>query len=155
MEDHRILLYCIYDSRHQSWIIFSKKNPDKDELWRQLFHINQYETKNRRLAYTFYTDGKSVSIRLSKPKKEEMTTKEYQNYLQQLQFEEMYGIDPGVNSMITATSSKDRKTALEFTTRQYRHKSKYIYNVKKRQRWYQKWDLNKEFKAIPSFKTNR
>ena len=34
-----------------------KKYPDKDKLWCRLFHINQYETRNRRLAYAFYTDG--------------------------------------------------------------------------------------------------
>ena len=64
-------------------------------------YFTSINTKLRTVVY--YTDCKSVSIRLSKPKKEEMTTKEYQSYLQQLQFEEMYGIDPGVNSMITAT----------------------------------------------------
>ena len=70
----------------------------------------------------------------------------------------MYGIDPGVGSLITATSSVDidngNKTSYEFTTREYRHKSKFNYNVKKRERWYQRWDMHDEFKVIPSFKTS-
>ena len=58
-----------------------KKYPDKDKLWRRLFHINKYETINRRLSYAFYTDGKSVSIRLYKPQKEEMSEAQYLEYL--------------------------------------------------------------------------
>ena len=135
-----------------------QKYPDKDKLWRELFHINQYETVNRRLAYVFYTDGKSVSIRLSKPKKEEMSQSEYLNFLQLQEFERMYGIDPGVNSLITASSSNKNnegfRESYEFTTREYRHKSKFNYNLKKRQRWYKKWDMYEEFKAIPSFKSS-
>ena len=73
-------------------------------------------------------------------------------YLQQQEFEMKYGIDPGVNSLITAKGSDDSNH--EFTTREYRHKSKFNYNVRKRQRWYKRWEHCDEFKAIPTFKTS-
>ena len=61
-------------------------NWTKDSLWRRLFKINQYETTNGRF-------GKICLNSVVKTKKEAMTSAQYLQYLQQQEFEVMYGID--------------------------------------------------------------
>lgn len=130
-----------------------RKDVDVDKIWRDLFNINEVETKKRRFAYAIMTDGKGLSFRLSKLKNaNKMKPEEYIKYLQKKTFELEIGIDPGVSSMITSSASNSE--IYQKSTKQYRHDSKMNYNTSKRQSWYSKWDLYSIWKNIPSFKVS-
>jgi len=125
------------------------KDFDENKLvyWYELFKIEKYETKERKFAYTVYTDGKVGVVRLRKPKFEAPKAKEIKN----INYEQLVGIDPGVRSL--QTSCNDEGRVIETTTPSYRHDCKMKYACKKREMWYKNWEHYEMWKNIPSFKT--
>ena len=115
--------------------------------WYEFFRIEKYETKNRKFAYTIYTDGKSAVIRLRKPKMEALKPKD----ISKIEYAQYVGIDPGVRSL--QTSCNDTGRVIETTTPSYRHDCKMKYACKKREMWYKKWKEYEMWRNIPSFKT--
>ena len=136
-----IISYLTEEPNHTD---FMKK---KRIYWKELFEIETYETRNRKFAYGISTDGKSVSIRLQKPKMEEIKPKD----IKKIQYEQLFGLDPGVRAL--HTSCNEEGDIIQTTTREYRHKSKMIYACKKRENWYKKWGYYEYWKKIPTFKT--
>ena len=131
----------------------NRKPVDIDKVWRDLFNINEVETKNRRFAHSIMTDGKGLSIRLSKSKKaNKMTNEEFIEYIRKQNIELEIGVDPGISSLITSSASNSE--VHQKSTKQYRHESKMNYNTHKRQAWYSKWDLYPIWQKIPSFKVS-
>ena len=127
----------------------------KDELWRELFDIGRYETKNRRFGYEISTNGYAVSVKFEKPSYER---KKYDKKKEDpIPTEEDYdlfiGIDPGVTYLCTALNSRNETTQL--STRSYRHKAQ----MKKQQQWQNNLrnkrhpEYGQLLKDIPSFKT--
>ena len=125
------------------------KDFDENKLvyWYELFKIEKYETKERKFAYTIYTDGKVGVVRLRKPKFEAPKAKD----IKMVNYEQMVGIDPGVRSL--QTSCNDAGRIIETTTASYRHDCKMKYACKKRELWYKKWEHYEMWRNIPSFKT--
>jgi transposase len=126
------------------------KDFDENKLvyWYELFKIEKYETKQRKFAYTIYTDGKVAVVRLRKPKFETVKTKD----IKKGNYEQLVGIDPGVRSL--QTSCNDTGRVIETTTPSYRHDCKMKYACKKREMWYKKWEHYEMWRKIPSFKTS-
>ena len=120
---------------------------NKSLYWYELFHIEKYETQQRKFANTIYTDGKVAVVRLRKPKKVAPKPKD----IQKIRYEQLVGIDPGVRSL--QTSCNDHGRVLETTTPSYRHDCKMKYACKKREGWYKKWHHYEMWRNIPSFKT--
>jgi len=126
------------------------KDFDDNKLvyWYELFHIEKYETQQRKFANTIYTDGKVAVVRLRKPKKAAAKPKD----IQKIRYDQLVGIDPGVRSL--QTSCNDQGRVLETTTPSYRHDCKMKYACKKREGWYKKWNQYEMWRNIPSFKTS-
>ena len=126
------------------------KDFDENKLayWYELFKIEKYETKQRKFAYTIYTDGKVAVVRLRKPKFETVKAKD----IKKGNYEQLVGIDPGVRSL--QTSCNDTGRVIETTTPSYRHDCKMKYACKKREMWYKKWEHYEMWRNIPSFKTS-
>ena len=132
---------------------FTKLPPPDDfkenklAYWYEFFKIEKYETKQRKFAYTIYTDGKVAVIRLRKPKVEALKPKEIKN----IKYEQYVGIDPGVRSL--QTSCNDAGRVIETTTPSYRNDCKMKYACRKREMWYKNWEHYEMWRNIPSFKT--
>jgi len=122
-------------------------NENKLVYWYEFFKIEKYETKQRKFAYTIFTDGKSAVVRLRKPKGEEIKPKD----IKKIKYEQYVGLDPGLRSV--QTSCNDEGRVLETTTSSYRHDCKMKYACRKREMWYKKWSLYELWRNIPSFKT--
>ena len=127
------------------------KDFDENKLvyWYELFKIEKYETKERKFAYTIFTDGKVGVVRLRKPKFEAPKAKD----VKKINYEQLVGIDPGVRSL--QTSCNDEGRVIETTTPSYRHDCKMKYASKKREMWYKKWEHYEMWRNIPSFKTTK
>jgi len=117
--------------------------------WYEFFKIEKYETKERKFAYTIFTDGKVGVVRLRKPKFEAPKPKD----IKKINYEQLVGIDPGVRSLQTSCNDEDR--VIETTTPSYRHDCKMKYACKKREMWYKKWEHYEMWRTIPSFKTTQ
>ena len=91
------------------------KDFDENKLvyWYEFFKIEKYETKERKFAYTIYTDGKVGVVRLRKPKFEAPKAKD----IKKVNYEQLVGIDPGVRSL--QTSCNDEGRVIETTTPSY------------------------------------
>ena len=132
---------------------FTKQSQPKDfeenklVYWYELFKIEKYETRERKFAYTIYTDGKVAVVRLRKPKFEAPKQKD----IKKENYEQLVGIDPGVRSL--QTSCNDTGRVIETTTPSYRNDCKMKYACKKREMWYKKWEHYEMWRNIPSFKT--
>jgi len=131
---------------------FTKQSPKDFEenklvYWYELFKIEKYETRERKFAYTIYTDGKVAVVRLRKPKFEAPKQKD----IKKGNYEQLVGIDPGVRSL--QTSCNDTGRVIETTTPSYRNDCKMKYACKKREMWYKKWEHYEMWRNIPSFKT--
>ena len=120
---------------------------NKLAYWYEFFKIEKYETKQRKFAYTIYTDGKVAVIRLRKPKVEVLKQKDIKN----IKYEQYVGIDPGVRSL--QTSCNDAGRVIETTTPSYRNDCKMKYACRKREMWYKNWEHYEMWRNIPSFKT--
>jgi hypothetical protein len=66
---------------------------NKEQIWRALFDIDTYETKNRKFAYELSTNGYAVTLRMQKPKREQP---ENPQTIQEEDYERLVGADPGV-----------------------------------------------------------
>ena len=127
------------------------------KYWNEYFHINKFETVNRKFAGEISTDGKGVSITLRKPKQESSTFTNHHNHDYEYDFDEIdsenwYGMDPGCTNMFVAVNGNGYK--LSCTSREFYEDAKYIPSNKKLKVWQDKDAYVTETnKTIPSKKT--
>jgi hypothetical protein len=136
---------------------------NRDEYWRKLFNIGKYETAQKKFGHTILTDGKSIVVRMRKPKlttepscctkKAKKGANDQNMAYTRDTYDNFVGIDPGVRALITSYDTN--KQSIQVSTREYRHKSKMIYACKKRERWYKRWEHYEAWKAIPTIKTSK
>lgn len=134
---------------------------NRDAYWRKLFNISKYETAQKKFGYTILTDGKSIVVRMRKPKSTTeprllCCTKKVKKggntentaYTRET-YDNFIGIDPGVRALITSYDTNNR--TIQVSIREYRHESKMIYACKKRERWYKRWEHYEDGKqSLPS-----
>ena len=107
-------------------------NEVADEWWRELFHVDKFETVNRKFAGEIVTDGKSVSISMRKPKREpvirELNAKDY---------DVMWGLDPGRTDLFVASNQNGEKVSC--SAREFYEDARY----KKRNQKIRVWQENR------------
>lgn len=105
---------------------FREAAPD---IWRYYFHIDKYETDNRKFAGEILTDGKAVSILMRKPKvaAPEARVPKLED------FDERWGLDPGRRDLFCATN--EQGSTISWSTRQFYEEAKYKYTAKKVKLW--------------------
>lgn len=131
---------------------------EKDTYWRELFHIDKYETSTRKFSYIIETNGYAVSILLQKERtikkqKNEKKIKKKQDIKLDNDYEHFVGIDPGIRMLFTSYDNNDNVNSI--STRQYRHDSKMNYARRKRENWYKNWTHYDLWKNIPSMKVTK
>lgn len=123
----------------------------KDEFWRGLFNIEQFETKNRKFHYEILTDGKGVSVVLRKPKS---TPVEKEDTINLEDYDSVWAGDPGLKDMLTATN--ENHEVLKFSSKEYYHDTKMYFSNRKIKKWYSEDDRVKElFANMPTMKTSK
>ena len=124
---------------------FRKAAPD---IWRYYFHVDKYETDNRKFAGEILTDGKAVSILMRKPK---VTASEALAPKLE-EFDERWGLDPGRRDLFCATN--ERGSTISWSTRRFYEEAKYKYTAKKVKLWHSQDPVVLEaVRNMPSKKT--
>lgn len=118
---------CLFKS-----INVTEKNfiDNKDVYWRKLFHVNKFETINRKFAHEIVTDGRAVSILLQKPKKEKKTNGkiDLDNY------DVVWGLDPGRRDLFVASDCNNNM--IKCSVGEYYNDAKFTWCSKKIRNWY-------------------
>eukprot|EP00891_Asterochloris_glomerata_P005820 jgi/Astpho2/5820/fgenesh1_pg.00080_%23_69_t len=99
------------------------------DIWRYFFHVDKYETDNRKFAGEILTDGKAVSIVMRKPKMVVADAKAPK--LEDL--DERWGLDPGRRDLFCATN--ERGSTIRWSTRRFYEEAKYKYTANKVKLW--------------------
>jgi hypothetical protein len=119
----------------------------KDDFWRQLFNVSKFETTNRRFHYEVMTDGKGVSIILTKPLNATDATPVNIGH-----YDNVVGLDPGARDMFVA--SNERGEVIHCSTAEYYHDTKMYASNKKIKAWYGEDErIRSLFEDMPTMKT--
>ena len=86
---------------------------EKDKYWRELFHIDKYETINRKFSYSIETNGYAVSIllqheRTTKKVKVKKIKKKQEDIKLDNDYEHFVGIDPGIRMLFTSYDNNNK-----------------------------------------------
>ena len=124
---------------------FRQTAPD---IWRYYFHVDKYETDNRKFAGEILTDGKAVSIVMRRPKMVAVQTS-----VPKLEdFDERWGLDPGRRDLFCATNERGSNTS--WSTRRFYEEAKYKYSARKVKLWQEQDPVVLEaVRNMPSKKT--
>lgn len=121
----------------------------KDSYWRKLFHIEKYETRNRKFHFEILTNGKAVSILQSKVKE---TTEKKEKKIDVNDYSTVWGLDPGRKDLFAATNQEG--DTIKCSSREYYHDAKFTYCKNKINKWYESNDSIKNIlQDLPSIKT--
>lgn len=121
----------------------------KDEYWRKLFHIDKYETCNRKFHFEIMTDGKAVSILQCKVKSNKECTDKKINIEE---YDTIWGLDPGRKDIYAATNLEG--DTIKCSSREFYNDAKFTYSKNKIESWYKSNDkVSQILKNIPSVKT--
>lgn len=127
----------------------------KEQLWREIFDIGRYETRNRRFAFEISTNGYAVSLKLQKPKppKQPKVEPKAPRVFKEEDYNVFIGLDPGVTYLCTTLN--DRNESHQLSTKRYRHEAQ----MKKHQQWHNNLrnkrspEYSQLCKSLPSFGT--
>ena len=121
----------------------------KDEFWRGMFNVEQFETENRKFHYEIMTDGKGVSVVLTKPLR---ASKDHPVNVDD--YDKIWGLDPGRREMFVC--SDEEHNVVRCTTKEYYHDTKIYYSNKKIKKWYgEDAKISTLFSNMPTLKTSK
>ena len=130
---------------------FSGDDEKKERFWKGLFRVSKCETKKRKFAYSFQTDGYAVSVLLRKPKPK-CEEQPPPNVPWEQDFTRFVAIDPGKTYLATARTHTGE--FIQMPTKQYYsdckilEQKKWMENFKARNKTYAEL-----IKNMPSFGT--
>ena len=121
------------------------------DFWRRLFHVEKFETCNRKFANEMLTDGKSVSIVMRKPKSlGESATSICKVSLDD--YDDVLGLDPGRTDLYTTCDTEGNNK--HYSTRNFYENAKYKKSNKTIKGWQTRDDfIEDSMKYMPTKKT--
>ena len=103
-----------------------------DQYWKQLFKVEKLlePDRRRKFAYMFLTDGKAVSVVMTRPIASSPVAP---HVLREGDFDEVLGVDPGMRDMYVASSADGR--LLRCSSAEFYNDAGYVYSRKKLECW--------------------